>query len=142
MADKNDLSSLYADLKNIEDTTFPKKCGTCDKVYNTLEEYIADTEQLRPGVTGFEESCDDEDKPILGLYRNCKCGSTLLNFFGDRRDSSEIKTQRRKHFGVLLEKLVSRGIDRNVARNELLKVVRGEYSELLTDIIGNQDKEK
>lgn len=137
MAESN-FDDLYSDLKSMAETTFPKRCSTCDKVYNNVQEYINDTESLRPGVSGFEESCDDEDQPILGLYRNCSCGSTLLNFFGDRRDLSEAGIKRREKFGILLEKLKAKGIEENVARTELLKLLRGEASEL----IGNPRKQK
>jgi len=54
-----------------------------------------------------------------------------MDVFGNRRDSSEAGTRRRKRFDELVAFLVSEGLDPLVARAELLKVMRGGRSEVL-----------
>ncbi|MCG7870564.1 MAG: hypothetical protein N0C81_01335 [Candidatus Thiodiazotropha lotti] len=69
--------------------------------------------------------CPEEgDDPIVELYRNCSCGSTLMEFFSDRRDTSEIGLRRRHLFDELLAQLVEMGIASEEARNELKLFLR------------------
>ena len=57
-----------------------------------------------------------------------------MDFFSDRRDLSEAGIQRREKFEKLLGLLEDKRIDRHIARMELLKIMRGEKSELLAKI--------
>lgn len=127
--------SLFADLQALANTAFPKRCNTCGRVFNTPEEFVRETESIR-GVSGFKSACDDDGRPMVELFRNCPCGSTLMDAFRDRRDTSEAGLRRRTKFGELVERLVVRGIARDVARAELLKILRGEGSELLSQVTG------
>ena len=105
----------------------------CGKIYNNEQDFIDETSKLS-NQTGLKQSCDDDGQPLLELYRNCSCGSTLMNFFGDRR-ANDVAGERRRHkFGQLLEYLVSEGLEAAIARNELLKVMHGEKSEILSKI--------
>jgi len=130
------LADLYSDLKNMAETVFPKRCATCERVYPDLESYIQQTEQLRPGISGLQQGLDEEYQPLVELYRNCVCGSTLMNFFADRRDASPAGLQRREYFAVCLEKMQRQGIAEEDAREALLKFMRGEESELLQNALG------
>ncbi len=122
---------LFRGLKSLSQTAFPKKCPTCGRVYENEEQYIAATEAVRPAKSGLKESFDDDDNQIVELYRNCVCGSTLMEFFGDRRDNSPNGVKRREIFGQLLDLLVEDGVDPEVARLELLKKLYGKKSDLL-----------
>jgi hypothetical protein len=124
---------LLDGLRELSKTAFPRKCATCGRVYASLEEFINETRQLE-GRTGLVENvgCPEEgDQPIVELYRNCVCGSTLMEFFLDRRDSSESGQRRREIFGKLLNLLIEKGVSAEDARNELLLLFRNKKSQLL-----------
>jgi len=125
---------LYAGLQALADSSFPKKCNNCGQVYETAEDFIRHTKKLQPQTSGLKQSYDDDDAVIVELYRNCTCGSTLLDFFTDRRDTSETGLERRRKFGELLDRLVESGLEDIIARVELIKVLRGEVSEMLENL--------
>lgn len=121
---------LFHGLKALSDASFPKKCGFCGEEYATVEEYVRKTEDVS-GKSGLKKGYDDDDKPIVELFRNCICGSTLMDCFNDRRDISDDGLKRRELFGKLMRMLTDNGIDSAVARSELLKVLKGEHSPVL-----------
>jgi len=126
--------NFFSGLKSIIDSAFPKTCPMCGKIYNNEQDFIKETTKIN-NQTGLKQSYDDDDHPIVELYRNCSCGSTLMNFFGDRRNNDETGEKRRAKFGELLDYLVSReGLEPEQARNELLKAIRGEKSDILKNI--------
>ncbi len=76
--------------------------------------------------------CPEEgDAPILEIYRNCICGSTLMEFLYNRRDASKNGRRCRIIFGKLVEVLVEKGLSRDDARNELLLILQFDKSPLL-----------
>ncbi|MCG7991183.1 MAG: oxidoreductase [Candidatus Thiodiazotropha lotti] len=116
-----DYNTLLEGLQELSDTAFPRVCTNCGKEYPDLQTFIYETQQLE-GRSGLMENvgCPDEgDEPIVELYRNCICGSTLMEFFSDRRDTSEAGLQRRQLFDNLLAQLVEMGVSTEEARNEL-----------------------
>lgn len=102
------------------------------KIFTTVEDYLTQTKAIR-GLSGFKESIDEKDKTIVELFRNCNCGSTLMEEFKDRRDTSPNGLLRRNKFGLLLDRLKEAGFETNIARQELLKIVHGKDSELLKE---------
>ena len=128
--DADYAAELFKGLKALSDATFPKRCAACGMEYTTVEDYIRDTEDIS-GQSGLKKGYDDDDKPIVELFRNCPCGSTLMDCFSDRRDLSEAGLKRRKLFGQLMEMLTSKGLEENVARTELKKILRGKPSAVL-----------
>ncbi len=129
---------LYEGLQALADSSFPKLCNNCGQVYDTAEEFIKKTKKLQPETSGLKQSVDDDESVIVELYRNCECGSTLLDFFTDRRDTSPQGLERRIKFEELLDKLTDSGLSEIIARVELIKVLRGEVSEILK---GKQPKD-
>lgn len=125
---------LYSGLQSLVASSFPKKCNNCGQVYQTAEDYIKHTNKLQSQVSGLKQSYDD-DSVIVELYRNCECGSTLLDFFTDRRDASSQGLERRRKFDKLLNILVASGMTSDNAHVELSKVLRGEVSEQLQDLL-------
>ncbi len=123
-------ADIYKGLQTLSDLSFPKICNTCGKRYETVEEFIDQTEEIRKS-SGLKEDLGDEDEAIVCLFRNCTCGSTLMDEFTDRRNLSKSGLARREKFGEVLDKLSKKGIPGDVARLELLKVMRGEGSEVL-----------
>lgn len=122
--------NFFNGLKSLVDSAFPKECLMCGKVYKNEQDFINDTIEIN-NKTGLKQSYDDDDSPIVELFRNCSCGSTLMNFFGDRRSNNEAGEIRRGKFGELLDYLVNEGLETSTARTELLKTIRGEKSEIL-----------
>lgn len=118
-------SSLFDGLTALYEASFPKKCATCGREYKTAEDYTRETEDVH-GKSGLKSSWDDDDQPIVELFRNCPCGSTLMDCFEDRR--SEARQKRRDVFDKVLQTLVNKGMDREHARDELRKVMAGKNS--------------
>jgi hypothetical protein len=128
------LAGFLNGLRELAESAFPKKCPTCGRVFESAAEFIAQTQPVRASHSGVKATQDDNGLALLEIYRNCPCGSTLMDFFSERRDTSDRGLQRRRRFGELLDYLVSNGMDKVIARAELLKVMRGEPSEVLKKI--------
>lgn len=127
-------SALFAGLQSLIDSAFPKQCKMCGRVYNSPQDFAVKTVSIS-GRAGFKAAVEEDGSRILELFRNCECGSTLMDVFRDRRDTSAAGLQRRQNFEKLLQKLQVKGIARDVARQELLKVMRGQRSELLDQLL-------
>jgi len=123
-------NDIFEGLKALADSSFPKQCASCGKRYETAEQFLKETEDLNT-KSGLKNSVDDDGSSIVEAYRNCICGSTLMDFFTDRRDLSEKGLYRRKKFGEMLDALVEAGEDKEQMRVELLKILRGENSDIL-----------
>lgn len=130
MTEKPDLEFL-AGLQALADSAFPKRCSYCGKVYETVQAFVAETVSVRQGISGAKASFGDNEEVIVELYRNCVCGSTLMDFFSDRRDHSERGVKRRQKFEELMQYLIAQGVPAVQARTELLSVLRGGTSQLL-----------
>jgi len=144
MADKKEqrnwLETFYKGLQNLVDSTFPKKCNKCGKVYESKQEFLAETMPVRDisledksGLFSLEGGGMDT---AVGVFRNCKCGTTLMVDFQDRRDNSVDGQNRRDEFKKLLDALVEHGVKYDIARDELLKVLEGKRSEIIEDLLG------
>jgi hypothetical protein len=127
-------SKLYNGLKALSDAAFPKQCPSCGRRYESAEEFIHETRSIREEISGLKSATDDESQPMVELYRNCPCGSTLMDCFDDRRDLSHPGLKRRRLFGQLLEMLHRKGLQTHIARVELIRLMRGEQSSALSDI--------
>lgn len=135
----NGRHDFYIGLQALAESAFPKRCRNCGVVYDDAAEFIAATQPLAPDKSGLKRGTDDDGRALVELFRNCVCGSTLMDCFNDRRDSSEDGARRRQHFNDLIGYLADQGIEQGLARQELLKVMRGESSALLTNIAGSTD---
>lgn len=133
MTEKDDNlipEELYSGLQALSNLSFPKICSTCGARYESVEDFVSKTDAPRKS-TGLKQEWDDDDEVIVNLFRNCSCGSTLMDEFKDRRDLSEGGLKRRAKFDELLIRLEKAGFSNEVAREELLKVMRGQGSKLL-----------
>lgn len=122
---------LFAGLQVLVEATFPKRCRTCGREYADATEFISATQQVRPDHAGLKQSLDDDGNPIVDLFRNCACGSTLLESFYNRRDLTDVGMKRRRRFEDLLAKLIGAGVDVVVARAELRKLMRGQANAVI-----------
>lgn len=132
---------LLAGLRELSASAFPKRCATCGRTYDSVQDYVARTAAAGrstsgdpQSATGLKQAVGDDGATIVELFRNCECGSTLIDFFADRRDASPQAVARRARFSELLDYLEQRGLERLHARDELLKVMRGIPSPLLRGI--------
>ncbi len=126
-----DNEALFANLRALAESSFPKQCPQCGLIYATAEEFASATAAIRPDCSGLKESYDDEGRAIVELFRNCVCGSTLMDDFDNRRNPSPPGEKRRQRFDELLRLMQKRGIEGETARGELLKLMRGQKSRLI-----------
>ena len=123
-------NELFQGLQALSEASFPKKCKTCGRVYSDLKEFTDNTKSIND-TTGFMATPDYNGDVILEFYRNCICGSTLMEFFSDGRDHSEKGLKRRAIFEKVMRQLIAREVTINVARAELIKIMNGQQSSLL-----------
>ena len=124
----------YSGLRPKGESAFPKTCRNCGRVYKTPDDFFTETANIRSEDTGLR-ACDDEvDGVIIEAYRNCICGSTLMDNFSDRRDMSPAGRKRRERFGQMLDYLIRVGLNADTAYAELLKVAWGGESKILAKI--------
>lgn len=133
MQGNNLLKELYSGLSFIMAASFPKRCANCGAVFETADDFLERT-RAAGGASGLKESSDEDERPLVEVFRNCTCGSTLMEVCADRRDVSPAGLARREKFSKLMTMLEGAGIEASVARLELLKVMRGEPSALLENI--------
>lgn len=124
---------LFKGLQFLYTHSFPKKCANCGMIYDSAEDFLTKTRSLSK-KSGLKQGIDDDDSAIVELFRNCPCGSTLLEFCRDRRDTSEEGIRRREKFGHMLDILKAKGFETDIARKELLKVMNGGESEILKNL--------
>jgi hypothetical protein len=117
---------FFEGLQALAVAAFPKHCNSCGRVYATAEEFMLQTQAIRKNGSGLKQSFDDNNITIVEAYRNCFCGSTLMDFFSDRRDVSEAGQHRRQLFQKLLPHLQGKGMGPNEAREYLLRILRGQ----------------
>lgn len=116
---------FFEGLQALAASAFPKHCTYCGRVFSDAAEFMRQTRSVRQDITGLKQSFDDDSVAIVEAYRNCLCGSTLMDFFSDRRDISEAGVRRRELFDKLLPHLQDKGRTRAEARAHLLELLRG-----------------
>lgn len=131
-----DDNDLFSNLRALAESAFPKYCRNCGREFETAEQFLFETKRINPQHSGLKQSRDDDGATIVEAYRNCVCGSTLMDCFSDRRNGTGANAARRESFGKLISQLQSHGWDEEVARSELLKIFRGERSILIEGLKG------
>ena len=132
---------FYTGLRELVDSAFPKRCGNCGREYRNSAEFLAATEPIRANSSGLKQSKEDDGQTIVDLFRNCVCGSTLLESFWNRRELDEDGIKRRIRFQDMVEKLVAIGYTEAIVRGELLKLMRGQPNDVVNLAkLGNADK--
>jgi hypothetical protein len=124
-------TELFANLSELARDTFPKRCNNCGKTYETVDDFVRTSQNIHPQRSGLKQGYDDDGGVIIELFRNCTCGSTLMDFFHSRRDASLAGVKRRDDFARLVRQLVETGVEVTHARAEILKWLRGQESELM-----------
>ncbi len=126
--------TLFEGLTALAESSFPKKCNCCGRLFETVEDFVKDTVDIPTAKSSLKTAEEEDGSIVLELFRNCPCGSTLMDAFSDRRDFSERGFKRREKFEFMLDFLAEQGIDKLVAREELLKVMHGQKSIILSCI--------
>ncbi len=128
---EDELRALYTGLETLTADAFPKTCPCCGRTFATAEDFLYRETSCVPLKSGLRAANGAQQQPVVELFRNCPCGSTLLATFRERRDRSPAGRRRRARFGRLLAILERAGIDRDSARRELLALLRGGRSPYL-----------
>lgn len=123
---------LFVGLRELAESAFPKRCGSCGREYRNPIEFLAATEPLRADASGLKQSRNDDGLIFVEVFRNCSCGSTLLESFSDRRDPCEDGIMRRTLFQEQMGKLASLGFSVEKARSELHIFFHGRPNYLLS----------
>jgi hypothetical protein len=122
---------LYHNLKELAQGTFPKRCCNCGLTYDNPDEFVRATQSVRHSASGLKQGYDDDGREIIELFRNCSCGSTLMDVFHSRRDISDEGLKVREDFDRLMRQLVNNGVEVSHARIGILKWLRGQDNELM-----------
>ena len=129
-----DKTEFYVGLRALSSEAFPKRCPSCGKVFHTLEELIRETEAV--GIqSGLKASLYEDDTYLVEMFRNCPCGSTLMEEFGSRRSNSPLGDEKRHAFDIVLAGLIEHGMERELASAEMRRLLRGQRSEVLNDYL-------
>ncbi len=129
---------LSQGLQALAHSAFPCVCQGCGQKFESMNEFVSITNDNEAASSGsLNQNIDEKGTSYLEITRKCVCGSTLKGEFGDRRDTSEAGIRRRENFTYVLEFLNDKGFSQNDARNELLKLIRGEKSEALAPYLAD-----
>ena len=131
MQSQNDNTELFSGLIELAESSFPKTCNTCGRVFETSKQFLKETEDLPSSRSPLKQAVEDDGTTLVEVFRNCPCGSTLMDEFNCRRDLSEKGLRRRNIFSRMYNILTEKGIDANIAKTELLKVANGHRSDLI-----------
>jgi len=127
---------IYQGLQSLAETAFPKRCRNCGRLYNDVDAFIKETKLLRKNESGLKSTTDEDGSMSVELFRNCPCGSTLMDVFNNRRDISENGINRRNNFDKLMTMIQKQyDVDEKTARQELLTIMNGETSAIIKNIM-------
>ena len=124
----------YANLRELAQGSFPRRCNTCGRNYETADELLRATTSIAADHTGLKQGLDGDGLAIIELFRNCTCGSTLMDFFQCRRDITINGVKRRETVDRLASQLAASGVDTAHAKTEILKWLQGQDSDLINMI--------
>jgi hypothetical protein len=67
-------------IKNHINRQFPKKCNACGRIYQSLADYLKNTNHLDDPISYDAESGNWQPTKLAGTasFANCQCGSTLV----------------------------------------------------------------
>ena len=123
------MVDVRRELDALAESSFPKTCRHCDKRYDDVGSFLAET--VESTVADGAETSGPDAHAAIAFFRKCTCGETLLGVVEERRDNSPEGQAHRAMFDRLLTSVVSAGYEAEVAREELLKVLNGQDSHVL-----------
>lgn len=120
----------FEGLKALLESAFPKKCGNCGHIYETAQQFFMETQDMPFGRPSLKAAVEDDGCNVVEAFRNCRCGSTLMDEFGCRRDQSDKGSQRREAFERMSAILQARNISVAEARTEIVNFLHGQPNNL------------
>jgi hypothetical protein len=118
-------------LRALLDSTFPKTCRSCGYVYISAEQFFIETQDMPHGRSSLRSAIEDDGLILVEAFRNCRCGSTLMDEFGCRRNHSETGIKQRLAFDNMLRAMQARNIATDAARMEIIKFLKGQPNTLV-----------
>lgn len=115
-------------------STFPKKCNTCERVYQDRNDYLQNTLPLNPRHV---ESGTIEDQGRIIEYRNCHCGSSLVIVTPCRRDLSPFGQQCRAYFDICVARFIE---ESNFTPSEAINLTRIIFREVFNHCLAHKFK--
>lgn len=121
-------------FKLLAESTFPKKCSCCGRLYKTYKELEEVKGQSRAALKGYEAKYfkdaeyDIDDKMVVANFMECVCGSTLLILGKTRRDETEQGEKRRAFFDHYLAECVELGMPKEKVVTFLRSIFRKLYN--------------
>lgn len=126
-------NETYGQLKAFDTESFPKTCRNCGKVYDSAKAFIADTNPAKTD-SALKQSYDEHGEVVVELFRDCQCGSTLMNPFYSRRGSGDLASKCRHEFDQLIKHMTANGHTHATAGEELRHVITGGYADILDQL--------
>lgn len=126
----------FEGLRALLDSAFPKTCANCGYVYLSAEQFFLETRDMPRGRSSLKAAIEDDGLVLVEAFRNCRCGSTLMNEFGCRRDQSEKGQRQRLAFDKVMGQLKARNIAEDIARAEIIKFLHGQPNTLVMLLAG------
>lgn len=130
----HNTDEYFQGLSALFESSFPKKCSVCGKVYKNSDQFLSETQNMPNGRSSLKEAIEDNGTAIVEVFRNCACGSTLMDEFNSRRDNSSQGQKRRLQFDKLLNILQKQGITTEIGRREIINFINGQHSEIIDSI--------
>lgn len=81
MPEQAEIQKFLSGLRELKASAFPKRCACCAREYASAAEFILATQAPQSNCGGLKPGEDDDGYPIIELFRNCACGSTLMESF-------------------------------------------------------------
>lgn len=126
----NNSNNYFNGFTTFIESAFPKNCTVCGKTYQTAEQFLTETQNMPRGRSSLKEALEEDGTAIVEVFRNCRCGSTLMDEFNSRRDNSDTGQQKRAEFNRLLMVLQNQHVPVEIARSEIIKYFKGEKTEI------------
>jgi len=120
----NNRSDSLMGLTAFIETSFPKKCSACGATFQTATQFLTETQNMPNGRSSLKEALEEDGTEIVEVFRNCACGSTLMDEFNSRRDNSDTGKESRAEFDQLLSN--NRHLSIENARSEVLKQIKNK----------------
>jgi hypothetical protein len=128
-------NDYFRGLSALFEFSFPKKCAACGKVYKNSDQFLSETQNMPNGRSSLKEAIEDNGTAVVEVFRNCACGSTLMDEFNSRRNISSHGKNERIQFDNLLAILQQQGITADIGRSEILKFMQGRHSDIIDSIL-------
>jgi hypothetical protein len=125
--------AFLKDLHVLAGFEFPMKCLHCGRIYDTVEQFLEETEAT-DNLNGIIEGHGVNMERIVEVLRKCECGKLLVEEFEDRRDGSPDGIEHRFAFSRLVRDLRISGMTREEAHASLLGLTYGFDSEQLRSV--------